>query len=307
MTVHPAAAVTVDTQGKDLTEMIDLLEAGAVAFTDGTQSLQNADVVIKAMLYLQPINGVLLNHPENSRLSEYGMMHEGLVSTQLGLKGIPGLAEEVMVNRDLQLLEYAGGRLHLSLLSCAGSVEMVRQAKKKGLAVTCDIASYQIAFVDESIAPFDSNYKVKPPFRSASDREALIRGVQDGTIDALVSGHTPQDAESKNLEFDLAEFGIINLETAFAVANTYLGQPVEVEKIIHGFSSAPRKILGLPQPHLREGERACLTFFHPSRRWTPTEAKTRSRSRNSPFYGKELTGCVFGTVHKNQLFKNRDY
>jgi dihydroorotase len=307
VTMHPAAAVTVDVQGKDLTEMIDLQDAGAVAFTDGVVSLQNADVVVRALLYLQPIGGVLLNRAENSRLGEHGLMHEGLTSTQLGLKGIPSLAEEVTVTRNLQLPEYAGGRLHFSLLSSAGSVALIREAKQKGLQVTCDIASYQAAFTDDTIEPFDTNYKVKPPFRSDLDREALILGVMDGTIDALVSAHLPQDVESKHLEFDLAEFGIINLETSFAVANTFLGPRVGIEQLIAKLSSSPRQILQLPLPQFKEGETANLTFFHHTRKWIPTEKSTRSRSRNSPFYGKELTGMVYGTVHKNKFFKNPEY
>jgi dihydroorotase len=307
VTMHPAAAATQDTHGKDLTEMIDLRDAGAVAFTDGINSLQNADVLVKALLYLQPISGVLLNRPENFSLSEHGLMHEGIVSTQLGLKGISSLAEEVMVTRDLQLLEYAGGRLHFSLLSTAGSVGLIRDAKRKGLQVTCDIASYQLAFIDESMAPFDTNYKVKPPFRSEIDRQALLQGIEDGTIDAIVSAHNPQDTESKQLEFDLSEFGIINLETSFAVANTYLSEKMSWDAIIQHLTSAPRPILGLPLPGLEIGESANLTVFNPIRKWIPTEAKTRSRSRNSPFYGKELIGSVFGTVHKNQFFRNADY
>jgi dihydroorotase len=307
VTMHPAAAVTVDTQGKDLTEMIDLHDAGAVAFTDGTASLQNADVLVKALLYLQPFAGVLLNRAENTRLSEHGLMHEGLTSTRLGLKGIPSLAEEIMVSRDLQLLEYAGGRLHFSLLSSAGSVNLIREAKQKGLQVTCDIASYQAAFIDATIEQFDTNYKVKPPFRSDLDRQALIQGVKDGTIDALVSAHHPQDVESKHLEFDLAEFGMINLETSFSVANTYLGEQVGLEKIISLFSVAPRQILQMPLPQIQEGEGANLTFFRPDRKWTPISARTRSRSRNSPFLEKELTGMVYGIVHKNRFFKNPDY
>jgi dihydroorotase len=304
VSLHPAAAVTLDTLGKDLTEMIDLNDAGAVVFTDGTQSIQNADVMVKALLYLQPIGGILLNRPESARLSEHGMIHEGLTSTQLGLKGIPRLAEEVMVSRDLQLLEYAGGRLHLSLLSTAGSVALVREAKRKGLQVTCDIASYQLAFLDENMPPFDTNYKVNPPFRAEKDRQGLLEGVKDGTIDVIVSAHTPQDAESKHLEFDLSEFGIINLETSFSVANTYFGQKVGLEKLIYCLTTAPRKIIGLQEPLIKEGALANLTFFHPTRKWVPAEADTLSRSRNSPFYGKELSGLVFATVHKGLFTRN---
>ena len=307
VTLHPAATVTADAQGKDLTEMIDLHDAGAVAFTDGHTPIQHADVLVKALLYLQPLGKVLLNRPDSTRLSKQGMMHEGIVSTQLGLKGIPSLAEETMLARDLQLLAYTEGRLHISLLSSAESVGLVREAKQKGLQVTCDIASYQLAFTDETIEPFDTNFKVNPPFRSEKDRQALLEGLQDGTIDVLVSAHLPQDVESKHLEFDLAEFGIINLETSFAVANISLQEKIGTEKIIHAFTTAPRQILQLPQPLLQEGEKANLTFFNPRKKWVPNETKTRSKSRNSPFYNRELTGCVFGIVHKGKFVRNNEY
>ncbi|GEO07389.1 dihydroorotase [Adhaeribacter aerolatus] len=307
VTLHAAGAVTVDVQGKDLTEMIDLNRAGAVAFTDGEATIQQADVLVKALHYVQYFNGLVMQRPRDKYLSQLGLMHEGVVSTRLGLKGIPALAEEVMVARDLQLLEYAGGKLHFSLLSSAGSVECVRQAKAKGLAVTCDIASYQVAFTDEDIIDFDTNYKVDPPFRSQADKAALIQGLQDGTIDALVSAHKPQDTESKKLEFDLAEFGIINLETAFAVANTYLYQQMSLEEIIQKFTIAPRQILNLPLPDIKEGEPANLTLFNPAKKWIPQKGTTASKSDNSPFYGTELRGQVYGILHKNNLVPNPEY
>jgi dihydroorotase len=307
VTLHAAGAVTVDIQGKDLTEMIDLNQGGAVAFTDGDTPIQQADVLVKALHYVQYFNGLVMQRPQDKYLSQLGLMHEGIVSTQLGLKGIPALAEEVMIDRDLQLLEYSGGRLHFSLLSSAGSVERVRAAKAKGLAVTCDIASYQVAFTDEDIIHFDTNYKVDPPFRSAKDKEALMRGLQDGTIDALVSAHKPQDIESKKLEFDLAEFGIINLETAFAVANTYLDQAISLEEIVQKFTTSPRNILNLDAPEIKEGELANLTLFNPAKKWTPQTGTTASKSDNSPFYGTELQGQVFGILHKNNLVLNPEY
>jgi dihydroorotase len=307
VTLHAAGAVTVDVQGKDLTEMIDLSRAGAVVFTDGEATIQQADVLVKALHYVQYFNGLVMQRPRDKYLSQMGLMHEGTVSTLLGLKGIPALAEEVIVTRDLQLLEYSGGKLHFSLLSSAGSVEQVRQAKAKGLAVTCDIASYQVAFTDEEIGHFDTNYKVDPPFRSQQDKDALIKGLQDGTIDVLVSAHKPQDTESKKLEFDMAEFGIINLETAFAVANTYLHQAISLEEIIRKFTVTPRSILNLAIPEIKEGELANLTLFNPSKKWTPQKETTASKSDNSPFFGTELQGQVFGILHKNNLVLNPEY
>ncbi|WP_299991582.1 dihydroorotase [uncultured Pontibacter sp.] len=303
----PTGAVTVDTQGKELTEMIDLQRAGAVAFSDGAKPLQGAEVIVKALQYLQPFDGVLINRPEHTRLTEYGQVHEGIVSTQLGMKGIPALAEEVMVTRDLQLLEYTGGRLHFSLISTAAAVEAIRAAKAKGLQVSCDVASYQVAYTDHTMVPFDTNYKVSPPFRSEADKEAILQGLADGTIDAVVSGHQPQDTESKKLEFDLADFGIINLETAFAVANTTMCDTLPLEQLIDKFTTAPRQILQMPVCGIAEGAPACLTLFHPELKWTPTAAGTRSKSKNSPFLGRELTGKVIGLVNKGQVVLNHSF
>jgi dihydroorotase len=303
----PAGAVTVDTQGKELTEMIDLQRAGAMAFTDGEKPVQGAEVIVKALQYLQPFNGILMNRPEHTRLTEFGQMHEGIVSTQLGMKGMPALAEEVMVTRDLQLLEYTGGRLHFSLISTAGSVEAIRTAKAKGLQVTCDVASYQAAYTDSTMAPFDTNYKVSPPFRSRQDVDAVLQGLKDGTIDAVVSAHQPQDTESKKLEFDLAEFGMINLETAFAVANSTMAHVLPLEKLIERLTVGPRQILNLPASSIAEGQQACLTLFHPQLKWTPTPGDTRSKSKNSPFLGQELTGQVIGLVNKGQVVLNQSF
>ncbi|TPE39585.1 dihydroorotase [Pontibacter mangrovi] len=305
VTLLPAAAVTVDAQGKDLTEMIDLHQSGAVAFTDGTHPLQGADVILKALQYLQPFNGLLMNRPEHTRLTESGQMHEGEASTRLGMKGIPSLAEEVTVTRDLQLLRYAGGKIHFSLISTAATIEAIRKAKAEGLQVTCDMASFQTAFTDETLEPFDTNYKVKPPFRSAADAAAIKEGLQDGTIDALVSAHMPQDVEAKKLEFDLAEFGITNLETAFAVANTTLELPLEL--LIEKFTTGPRRILGLPEARMAVGEAANLTIFAPNQTWTPEADKSKSRSHNSPFFGRELKGRVLGTIHSGQLVLNDSF
>jgi dihydroorotase len=304
VTLHPTAAVTMEAEGKELTEMIDLKQAGAVAFTDGTHPIQGAEVMVRALQYLQLFDGLLVNRPENTKLTAYGQMHEGIASTRLGLKGIPALAEETIVARDLQLLAYTGGKLHFSLISTKKAIESIRKAKAAGLQVTCDVASYQVAFTDESMLPFDTNYKVNPPFRGETDAEAIKQGLADGTIDAIVSGHQPHDTEAKKLEFDLAEFGIMNLETAFAVANTTMANVVPLETIVEKLTTAPRHILQLPQPKIAVGEMANLTIFDPTQTWTPEERNFRSKGVNSPFFGQELTGKVIGIIHKGQVVLN---
>lgn len=307
VTFLPTGAISMDVQGQDLTEMIDLHQAGALAFTDGDTGVQQGDLLIKALQYMQFFNGLIIQRSQDDRLSQHGLMHEGLISVQMGVKGIPSLAEEVMVARDLKLLEYAGGKLHFSLISTAGAVAQIRQAKAQGLQVTCDIASYQVAFSDAEMEAFDTNYKVNPPFRSEEDRQALIQGLQDGTIDVLVSGHKPQDFESKVLEFDLADFGITNLETAFPVAQTYLADVLSPEQLVEKFALAPRRILGLPAVGIQQGAEAELTFFQVDQPWVPQPENRASKSANSPFFGKTLTGKVFGTVHKNQLVRNPEF
>jgi dihydroorotase len=218
------------------------------------------------------------------------------VSVRLGLRGLPGLAEDVQLARDLRLLEYAGGRLHVSSLSTAGAVALVREAKARGLRVTADVAAHQLAFTDEDLPPFDTSFKVKPPFRSELDRAALLQGLRDGIIDAATSAHQPHDPEAKELEFDLADFGAAGLETAFAAFHTHAGEALGLETILEKLISGPRAVLGRPVPTIQEGQPANLTLFDPTRVWTPTPATTASKARNNPFYGHQLRGQVLGTV-----------
>jgi dihydroorotase len=303
--VHPVAAVSVDAKGKDLTEMIDLHRAGAVAFSDGVQPVWHPDLFVKTLQYLQTFNGLLINRPEEKLMTQYGNMHEGLTATMLGLKGIPALAEELMVARDLRLLAYAGGKLHFSCLSTAGAVQLVREAKAQGLAVTCDMAAHQVAFDDTALLDFDTHLKVNPPFRSRADIDAIWAGLADGTIDAVVSDHSPLDEESKKLEFDLAEFGIIGLETAFAVLHTH-NPSLSLEQLVGKFAVGPRDVLGLPLPELKEGTPANLTVFDPRAEWQFTAADIRSKSRNTPFVGARFTGRVMGVIHQGQASLRRN-
>lgn len=307
VSLHPMAALTLKTEGQEFTEMLDLHHAGAVAFTDGEHPSWNADLLLKSLQYLAPVSGLVVNRPEEPTLAKFGQMHEGLVSTRLGLKGLPPMAEELMLERDLRLLEYllaVGGptpRLHVALLSSAGAVELVRQAKRRGLPVSADVAAHHLALTDEALTGFDTNLKVAPPFRTEADRRALWVGLADGTIDAIVSDHHPHDVESKHLEFDQAEFGAVGLETAFAVANTFNEGQLSLEDLIEKFTTAPRRLLGLPQPTLAEGQPACLTVFDPDLLWAPTEANLRSRAKNSPFLGVNLRGRALAVVNKGRV------
>ena len=303
--LHVAAAVTRKTEGVDFTEMIDLHNAGAIAFTDGEHPVQNADLFLKTILYLQPLNALLMNRPEDKQLTIYGQMHEGVTSTLIGMKGMPSLAEEMMLTRDLKLLEYAleksqysydNSALHVSLISTRKAVELIREAKQKGLPVSCDIAAHQLAYTDKDLIDFDTNLKVNPPFRSADDRKALQEALADGTIDAIVSDHNPHDEEGKNLEFDHAEFGITGLETAFSVAFMHSG--LALEDLVEKFTSAPRHILRLSEQSIAEGAFANLTFFEKDAVYTFN--KSFSKSKNTPFLGQELRGKVRGVVNNGK-------
>ncbi|MGR3809897.1 dihydroorotase [Jiulongibacter sp. NS-SX5] len=301
--LHTAAAVTLETKGEDFTEMWDLHAAGALAFTDGLKPLWNADILYKSLQYLYPKKALLMNRPEEAALAMFGQMHEGIPSTHMGTKGIPSEAEEMMIMRDLKLLEYAGFEsdkplLHFSCISTASGLNLIKKAKQKGLPVSCDIAAHQLAYTDEDLLGFDTNLKVSPPFRSKKDIKALIKGISDGTIDAVVSDHNPWDEEHKKMEFDLAEFGVIGLQTAFASMLTHSG--LTAEEIIPLFTEKPRSLIGLENPAFEEGAEANLTVIDAGKSFTFTEDMIVSKSKNSPFIGKELTGKIMASFHKGQ-------
>jgi dihydroorotase len=288
---HPIASVTLGNKGEELTEMIDLHTAGAVAFSDGEKPIWHTDVMLKALQYTQTFDGLVINHAEDKLLTHGAQMNESLVSTRLGLRGFPKLAEELMVARDLQILEYTGGRLHFAHVSSPASLDLIRTAKKKGLKVTCDIAAYQLVLDEELLTGFDTNYKVNPPLRSRKDIEAYWEAISDDTIDVIVSDHIPQDIESKNLEYDLADFGMIGLETMFAVLNSH-NKGVSIDKLVSKFTQAPREILKVAMPVLQEGATAELTVFDLEEEWIFEEKNIKSKSKNSPFIGQTLKGKV---------------
>ena len=298
--VFPIASLTINNKGEELTEILDMNASGAVGFSDGVKPIWHSDLLLRALLYMQPINAQLIVHAEDKYLSQGGQMNEGKTSTMLGLKGIPKLSEQIIVERDLTILEYTGGKIHFAHISSPKSLELIKDAKRKGLKVTCDIASYQLALDDTLLTSFDSNLKVNPPLRSKRDIDTFWKYINDGTIDAIVSDHIPQDTESKQLEFDQADFGMIGLETMFSVANTY-NSKVELVKLIEKITLAPRNILGLEVPVIKEGAKANLTVFETEQEWILSEKDLRSKSVNTPFIGKKLKGRPVAVINNKQV------
>ena len=296
--IHPLASVTRNNKGEELTEMIDLHQAGAAGFTDGLKPVWHTDIFLKSLQYLQKFNGVLIDHPEDTWLNMFGQMHEGVNSTRLGLKGMPRIAEEIAVGKNLELLNYAGGRLHLSRLSTAKSLDLVKAAKKK-LNVSCDVACYQALLDDSTLSDFDTNLKVSPPLRERSDNDAIIRALRDGTVDVICSGHLPHDEECKSLEFDLADFGMISLQTLGANLTT-LSRSVDWDILLEKVTTGPRQVLQMEFPKIDVDEKANLTLFDPNRKWTFNEKTNLSRSRNSPWFGKELIGKAVAVFNNNR-------
>ncbi|GJM31875.1 MAG: dihydroorotase [Saprospiraceae bacterium] len=291
---HPIGAISQDCAGIDITEMIDMHHAGAVAFSDGNHSLQHAGLMMRALLYVKAFGGLVMNQPQDHTIAGKGQMNEGLNSLTLGLKGLPALAEEIMVQRDLFLAEYTNSRLHITNVSSARSVELIREAKAKGLDVTASVAVMNLVFDDEELLNFDTNYKVSPPLREAKDREALLAGLKDGTIDLINSNHVPLEQEVKDLEFPYAAFGVIGLETAYAA----ISQLLSTEELVEKLALAPRRIFDLPVPKIEVGGLANLTLFDPEAEWSITADQLQSLSRNSPFLEKSLRGKVIAVFNK---------
>ncbi len=299
--VFASGALSVNRAGKDLSEMYDMSQAGALAFTDDKSPVQDAGLLLRALMYAKNFNGLVMSFANDENISVHGQMNEGVTSTQLGLKGIPALAENIMINRDLFLAGYAESKIHFSTISSAKSVELIREAKKSGMKVTCDVAAHQLLLDDSSLDDFDTHYKVKPPLRTKEDMEALKQGLADGTIDGICSDHSPEDVENKKKEFDLAEFGIIALQTAFAVANTALQKTIPPGKFIEKFTVNPRKILSLPVPVFKEGEQANLTLFDFDTEWKVESHGILSKSKNTPFMGKTLKGKAIAVFNRGMV------
>ncbi|HRD81525.1 MAG TPA: dihydroorotase [Saprospiraceae bacterium] len=292
----PLGAASMHCQGKDITEMLDMRAAGAVAFGDGHTPIANSGLMLRALQYATAFDGIIVNRPSDAGIAGGGQLHEGAISTRLGLRGIPALAEQLMTERDLHLLEYTGSRLHLWGLSTRGAVEMVRRAKKAGLRVTASVAALNLLFTDEVLGDFNENFKVLPPLRSEDDREALLEGLEDGTLDFIFSNHLPLDTEAKDREFPYADFGAIGLQTAAAALHTHLGLRFSPQQWIKWLALRPREIFGLPAPSVQVGVQAWLTLFQPNAEWTFQREHILSKSHNSPLIGQSFKGRVWATI-----------
>ncbi|MFQ6093296.1 MAG: dihydroorotase [bacterium] len=296
--VYPVAAATKGRRGQELTEIADLVGAGAVAVSDDGTPVSDPEIMRRALEYTRMYNIPVVSHCEELSLTAQGVMNEGRMSTVLGLRGMPPVAEEIMVARDIALAEYTGGRLHIAHVSTARSVELIRQAKSRGVNVTTEATPHHFTLTEEALRSFDTNLKMNPPLRAARDVEAIREGLADGTIDAIASDHAPHSVEEKEVEFDAAPFGIIGLETTLAlvltelVSSGVLSLPAAVAKL----STNPALIFGIEGGHLRKGDRADVTVIDPTKRWTVDVTRFRSKSRNSPFGGRELTGGVEAVI-----------
>jgi dihydroorotase len=299
VTIHPIAAITKNAEGKELAEMYDMHESGAVAFSDGINPLQSSGVMLKALQYLKAINKTVIQLPDDQSISSHGLMNEGIISTRLGLQGKAALAEEMMIARDIELAKYTAGKIHITGVSTAKGIDLIKKAKQEGIEVSCSVTPYHLFFTDEDLALYDTNLKVSPPLRTKEDVESLRQAMANGIIDCIASHHLPQHYDQKVVEFEYAKNGMIGLETCFAAVRTAMPQ-LSLEQLINLFSTSPRKLFGLPQQTIQLNKQASFSLFLPNEEWTPNNFY--SKSKNSAFAGKPLTGKPLGIIHKDSLF-----
>ncbi|MDG1397937.1 MAG: dihydroorotase [Polaribacter sp.] len=298
--LYPIAALTQKSKGIEMAELYDMQQSGAIAFGDYNKAIENDNLMKVALLYAQNFNGLVLSFPKNNAIAGEGIANEGIQSTKLGLKGIPALAEHIHIARDLFLLEYTGGKLHIPTISSAKSVDLIKEAKRKGMRVTCSVSAHHLTLTDEELNEFDSNFKTAPPLRTKQDIKALQEGVKTGVIDIITSDHNPIDIEHKKVEFSEAKDGVIGLESAFAAINSVL----EISEYIDCITTNPKTIFGIPNLELNEGEKADITLFNPQGETTFLEESILSTSKNSPFLNKILKGKAYGIFANNQLILN---
>lgn len=296
--IHPIATVTRQAVGQELSEMYDLARAGARAFSDGTSPLQSPGLIVKALQYLKPLRQTLIQIPLTADPVFRGLMHEGLESTRMGLPGIPAVAEELAIQRDIELLRYTQSRLHLTGISTANGLRRVLEARDAGLDISFSVTPYHAIFCDEDLAGYDTRLKVNPPLRTRQDRDAIRQVLEEGQADGIASHHTPLHTDEKDCEFETALFGMTGQETVFSALNRLLP---DTDLLIEQLTRKPRETFGLPQPEIREGAEACLTFFDPAHPYTVASGHIRSRSQNNPWIGQTLTGRVIGTYNRQQL------
>lgn len=297
VSVHPVGAVSLQLAGKEMAEMYDMHLAGAVAFSDGNVAISDDGFMSRAMQYVQGFGGLLISFPQNQEIAAGAQVNESANSVLLGMKGNPALAEEMQVSRDLFLAGYHQSPIHITSISTTGSVNLIRRAKKEGIRVTCDVAAHHLVLSEEVLEGFDTHFKVNPPLRTKKDIKSLLAGLKDGTIDAISSQHTPHEIEHKAVEFQMAEYGMIALQTVLPVL---LSAGLSYQQIAEKLSVNPRKLLNLPVPSINPGESANLVLYHPTKTWTFHAPTNFSKSSNSPFFHQELTGRVQLIIHNSK-------
>lgn len=296
VSLYPIGSLTTESKGLDMAELYDMQEAGAVAFGDYKKAIKNPNLLKIALLYAQNFDGLVLSFPQNNDIAGKGMVNEEEQSTLLGLKGIPALAEELQITRDLFLLEYTGGKLHIPTISTAKSVAIIKEAKAKGLQVSCSVSIHHLALTDNELTSFDANYKVLPPLRTQKDADALLKGIEDGTIDMVTSDHQPMDVEHKKVEFDNAKYGTIGLESAFGILNKIIGTEKSIKLLTKG-----RLVFNIENNIIDKGNKAELSLFTPKGNSTFTEDHILSTSKNSAFINKPTLGTVYGIISNKKM------
>ena len=304
VTLHPLGAVSREIAGKSLAEMLDMRESGAIAFTDGWQPVQNSNLLLKALEYIKAFDGVILQIPVDMSLAAGGLMNEGDISTRLGMPGIPALAETLQIHRDIELTRYTGSRLHITGVSTAEGIALIRTAKTDGIKITCSVTPYHLALNETALTSYNSLYKVTPPLRSEADRQALIAGLKDGTIDCIASHHRPQDWDAKSREFEYAGEGMNIQELSFPILWNAVSEEISIERLAEALSITPRKIFNLPVTGIEEGTEASFTIFTTEGSIIYRQEQLKSAGLNNPFLGKELKGSVLGIINHSIISLN---
>jgi|TARA_B110000483_G_scaffold129739_1_gene155442 dihydroorotase len=301
--IQVAGNLTKKQKGENIVEIHDMINSGCLAFTDDKKSIQSNELMKIALQYIKDTKSIIMNFPNDKKIQNKGVINEGIISTSLGLRGIPNIAEELMLERDITLCRYTESKIHQSYISTKESIKKIKEAKESGVNISSDVALHNIFLTEDRVNNFDSRYKVLPPLRTKEDNNAIIQGLKDGTIDVITSDHSPYEIETKKIEFDNAAFGIIGLESAFGLIVKNLDQHLKINQIIDKISVNPRKILGLKQNSIEVGNTANITLFDPSMEWIFNEDSIKSKSMNSPFIGDKLKGKALAIYNNNQFME----
>jgi len=302
VSVYPVGALTVNSNGKHLAELYDMHRHGAISFYDYKKPIAEPNLLKIALQYCQSFNGLVQSFPRDNSIAGTAQVHEGVATTLLGLKGIPALAEELHIARDLYILEYTGGKLHIPTVSTAKSVELIKKAKKKRLQVSCSVSINNLILTDESLHDFNTNYKLQPPLRTKKDTKALLKALNEGIIDGVTSDHNPIDIEHKKVEFEHAHYGSIGLESCYGALQTV----VSTEKAVQALTRL-KTVFGIEKSGIKEGNKADITLFNPNLKWNFTQPKIHSTSKNAALLDQSLTGKVYGIIAKNKIMINNEF